>query len=118
MESATNPSFHTAEEPSMDLEERVGKLEAVARELDTQQWRAIGEVAAIMAAVGVIAGEPDLSLRPKLFVQRLERARANLLNQPIAERSLDAIERGLKSAGEALERQFDLALYPPEARRE
>ena len=102
----------------MDLEERVTNLEALTRGLDTQQWRVIGELAGLLAGLGVTAGEPDLSHRPKLFADRLERVRATLLNQPIAETNLNAIERGLKAAAEALGGQFDRALYPPELRRE
>lgn len=102
----------------MDLDDRLSVLEAQVRDQDIQQWRVIGEVSALAVAIGVIAGEPDLSIRPKLFVRRLELVRATMLNQPISERNLAAIERGLEAVGAALEREFDRALYPPEARIE
>jgi hypothetical protein len=79
----------------VDLDDRLSVLEAQVRDQDIQQWRVIGEVSALAVAIGVIAGEPDLSIRPKLFVRRLELVRATMLNQPISERNLAAIERGL-----------------------
>jgi hypothetical protein len=100
----------------MDVEERITRLEAKAKQWEDLFWSTLGRSVAMHAAICAVAGELDPRLRPTLMEDLIESGQATLLAQPITDAQLDRVRRAREHEHEALQRAFERALVRPEFR--